>query len=172
MSRWYSDEPFEPDRAGTPFAHTEIVVIHAGKGQLQRRYISPRLAEQRAHLRPLERDRRTFWIVFVIGVRQFSGADDVVELATQRHRLFLSSRQFGKDRGSDLSSFDIREPVDWWHPPCVHPHRTRRVAARRIVRPALEHVGGTEREIQAIRDVHHPAAGFLERFLTVGEHPR
>ncbi len=39
------------------------------------------LAVQRTHLSPLERNRRTFRVMLVIGVRHLSSCDDVVELS-------------------------------------------------------------------------------------------
>ena len=78
--RRYSDEPFEPDRAFTLFADTEVFVVQVGQRSSERCSITDGLTVQRTHLRPLERDRRTFRVMLVVGVRHFSSCDDVVEL--------------------------------------------------------------------------------------------
>lgn len=62
------------------FASTELFIVQADLRSSECCNITNGLAVQRTHLRPLERDRRTFRVMLVVGVRHLSGCDDVVEL--------------------------------------------------------------------------------------------
>jgi hypothetical protein len=64
-------------------ASTEPFVLHVGQCSSECCNITDGLTAQRTHLRPLERDRRTFGVVLVVGVRQLSSCDDVVELSAE-----------------------------------------------------------------------------------------
>jgi hypothetical protein len=62
-------------------ASTEVVVVEVGEVLSERGRILHSLAVQCTHLRPFERDRRTFRVVLVVDVRHLGSYDDVVELS-------------------------------------------------------------------------------------------
>lgn len=70
----------------------------------QRVAIEPGLAEQGAHLGPLERDGRTVGIVLVVGVGVLVGLDDVVESACEPGDLGLGSGKLVVDRRAQRSA--------------------------------------------------------------------
>ena len=97
------------------FASTEALVVEVVEVLSERSRISHSLAVQCTHLRPLERDRRTFRVVLVVDVRHFGSYDDVVELSGERQNLFLCPLQLGNEGGTDRSSLAIGEPLNRWH---------------------------------------------------------
>lgn len=67
--------------AATFVASTEARVVEVNQRPVERCHIIEGLAVQGTHLRPFERDGRTFRVVLVVGVRHLGSCDDVVELS-------------------------------------------------------------------------------------------
>ncbi len=103
-------EPGIRDRLSTPFTDTVCAALQPLDCRLDLGQVTPDLDHERCNLRPLERDRRTFRIVLVIGVAVTGGRHHLIEVGGQ-----------GREALERLLSFRLKQLASPVHPTMLSP---------------------------------------------------